>query len=216
MASFQDHIAYTRQLATLIHAGVPLLQAFDILHRCERNTSSKAIIGSLHKQIEAGTALNQALRQHPEFDTLYCNLIAVGELAGMFDTMLERLANHLEKSEALRVSIRSALVYPCAVLGIAAVVLVLILAFFVPAFQNIFASFGAELPWLTRCVITLSEGLQHHGLWVLASLCIAAWWLQKQFQQREQWRRFLHGLLLRIPIAGPLTQHACMHDGHAL
>jgi type IV pilus assembly protein PilC len=199
----------TRQLATLIHAGVPLLQAFDILHRGERNTSSKAIIGSVHKQIEAGTALNQALRQHPEFDTLYCNLIAVGELAGMLDTMLERLANHLEKSEAQRVSIRSALVYPCAVLGIAAVVLVLILAFVVPAFQNIFASFGAELPWLTRCVITLSEGLQHHGLWVLTSLCIAAWWLQKQFQQRAQWRRFLHDLLLRIPIAGPLTQHAC-------
>ena len=119
------------------------------------------------------------------------------------------MANHLEKSEALRATIRSALVYPCAVLGIAGAVLILILAFVVPAFQNIFASFGAELPWLTRCVIALSEGLQHYGLWALTSLCAAVWWLQKQIQQREPWRRYLHGLLLRLPIAGPLTQQAC-------
>jgi type IV pilus assembly protein PilC len=200
---------FTRQLATLIQAGVPLLQAFSILRRGERNTSLKTIIESIHKQIEGGTALNQALRLHPEFDGLYCNLVAVGELAGMLDIMLERLANHLEKSEALRVTIRSALVYPCAVLGIAATVLILILAFVVPAFQNIFTSFGAELPWLTRCVIDLSEELQRHGLWALTSLCMAAWWLQKQIKQREQWRQFTHGLLLRLPIAGPLTRHAC-------
>ena len=199
----------TRQLATLIQAGIPLLQAFDILYRGESNSSLKLILESIRQEIEGGTALNQALRFHAEFDVLYCNLIAAGELAGMLDTMLERLANHLEKSEALRATIRSALVYPCAVLGIAGAVLILILAFVVPAFQNIFASFGAELPWLTRCVIALSEGLQHYGLWALTSLCAAVWWLQKQIQQREQWRRYLHGLLLRLPIAGPLTQQAC-------
>jgi type IV pilus assembly protein PilC len=127
----------------------------------------------------------------------------------MLDTMLERLANHHEKSEALRTTIRSALIYPSAVLAIAGLVLVLILVFVVPAFQSIFASFGAELPWLTRGVIALSEGLQQHGLWLLTLTTLAALWLRRQVQQRINWRRALHRVLLRLPIAGPLTRHAC-------
>ena len=200
---------FTRQLATLLHAGVPLLQAFDILGRGEGNAVLKALIRELRTQVEGGVALNQALRQHAAFDALYCNLVAVGELAGMLDTMLERLANHLEKSEALRTTIRSALIYPSAVLAIAGLVLVLILVFVVPAFQNIFASFGAELPWLTQVVIALSEGLQHYGLEVLALTGLAAWCLKRRVQQRTSWRRYLHRMLLRLPIAGPLTRHAC-------
>lgn len=129
-----------------------------------------AIIRELHAHIEGGMALNQALRQHAKFDALYCNLVAAGELAGMLDTMLERLAHHLEKSETLRTTIRSALIYPSAVLDIAGIVLVLVLVFVVPAFQKIFASFGAELPWLTRWVIALSEGIQRYGLWLMLAL----------------------------------------------
>ncbi len=200
---------FTRQLATLLHAGVPLLQAFDILGRGEGNAVLKALIRELRTQVEGGVALNQALRQHAAFDALYCNLVAVGELAGMLDTMLERLANHLEKSEALRTTIRSALIYPSAVLAIAGLVLVLILVFVVPAFQNIFASFGAELPWLTQVVIALSEGLQHFGLGVLVLTGLAAWWLKRRVQQRTSWRRHVHRMLLRLPIAGPLTRNAC-------
>jgi type IV pilus assembly protein PilC len=205
----RDITQFTRQLATLLHAGVPLLQAFDILDRGESNAALKILIRELRTQVEGGVALNQALRQHTAFDALYCNLVAVGELAGLLDTMLERLASHLEKSEALRTTIRSALIYPSAVLAIAGLVLVLILVFVVPAFQNIFASFGAELPWLTRGVIALSEGLQQHGLWLLVLTTFAAWWLRRQVQQRINWRRTLHRLLLLLPIAGPLTRHAC-------
>jgi type IV pilus assembly protein PilC len=207
--SASDITHFTRQLATLLHAGVPLLQAFGILNRGDDKTALKTIIRDLHAQIEGGVALNQALRQHPEFDALYCNLIAAGELAGMLDTMLERLALHLEKSEALHTTIRSALIYPAAVLSIAGAVLVLILVFVVPAFQNIFASFNAELPWLTRWVIGLSEGLQHHGPWLIGLILIGSWWLKQQVRQRIHWRRYLHSLLLRMPIAGPLTRHAC-------
>ena len=127
----------------------------------------------------------------------------------MLDTMLERLANHLEKSEALRTTIRSALIYPSAVLTIAGLVLVLILVFVVPAFQNIFASFGAELPWLTQAVIALSEGLQRYGLWLLTLTGLSAWGLKQLIARRTDWQRYLHRLLLRIPIAGPLTRHAC-------
>jgi len=208
-ASARDITQFTRQLATLLHAGVPLLQAFGILDRGETNPTLKAIIRELHAHIEGGMALNQALRQHAEFDALYCDLVAVGELAGMLDTMLARLAHHLEKSENLRSTIRSALVYPSAVLTIASIVLILILVFVVPAFQNIFASFGAELPWLTRWVIALSESIQHYGIWLLAFLTIHTWWFTQQIKRRTHWRRYLHRLLLRIPIAGPLTRNAC-------
>jgi type IV pilus assembly protein PilC len=207
--SSRDMTQFTRQLATLLHAGVPLLQTFDILNRGESNAALKSLICELRTQVEGGVALNQALRQHTAFDALYCNLVAVGELAGMLDTMLDRLANHLEKSEALRTTIRSALTYPSAVLAIAGLVLVLILVFVVPAFQNIFASFGAELPWLTQVVIALSEGLKRYGLWLLALTGLAVWWLKRQVQLRTEWRRFLHRVLLRIPIAGPLTRNAC-------
>jgi type IV pilus assembly protein PilC len=207
--SARDITQFTRQLATLLHAGVPLLQAFDILSRSEGNAALKILILEIRAQVEGGAALNQALQQHTAFDALYCNLVAVGELAGMLDTMLERLALHLEKSEALRATIRSALIYPSAVLAIAGLVLVLILVFVVPAFQNIFTSFGAELPWLTQVVIALSECLQRFGLWLLVVIGLAAWGLKRQVLQRINWRRTLHRLLLRLPIAGPLTRHAC-------
>ncbi len=200
----------TRQLATLLHAGVPLLQALHLLERGEHKAALKSMLRDLHGQIENGMALSQALQKHASFDTLYCNLVAVGELTGMLDTMLERLASHLEKSEALRMSIRTALVYPTAVLGIALSVTVLILLFVVPAFQNIFASFDAELPWLTQWVIALSETVEQYG-WLLLSICIAGmWWFKRQLNKHWHWRHYLHGWLLRTPIAGPLTRNACM------
>jgi type IV pilus assembly protein PilC len=142
----RDVTRLTRQLATLLQAGVPLLQAFAILDRDEHNASVKVVIRDVQTQLEGGVSLNTALRRHSEFDALYCNLVAE-----MLDAMLENLAQHLEKTEALR----SALIYTCAVLAIEVALLALILVFVVPAFQTIFASFGAELPWLTRVVIGL-------------------------------------------------------------
>jgi type IV pilus assembly protein PilC len=123
--------------------------------------------------------------------------------------MLERLANHLEKSEALRATLRTALIYPCAVLAVAGVVLVLILVCVVPAFQNIFASFGAELPWLTRVVIDLSESVQHQGPISLAALGVVVFWFKRQIAQRPHWQRAAHRVMLHLPIAGPLTRQAC-------
>ena len=205
----RDITQFTRQLATLLKAGVPLLQAFHILERGENNAALQTILRSLHADIEGGMTLNLSLRRYAAFDALYCNLVAVGEVAGMLDTMLERLANYLEKSEALRITVRTALVYPAAILGIAVLVLVLILVFVVPAFQNIFASFGAELPWLTRCVIALSESLQEYGLHFLLALLGLSWWLRRLVQKHMHWQRYLHSALLRMPIAGTLTRNAC-------
>ncbi len=207
--STRDITQFTRQLATLLHAGVPLLQAIHLLERGESKATLQSVLHDLHRDIEAGMALSQALQQHASFDALYCNLVAVGELTGMLDTMLERLANHLEKSEALRMSIRTALVYPTAVLSIAVSVTVLILLFVVPAFQNIFASFGAELPRLTRWVIALSEAIEDYGLLLLGVGIASVWGLKWQLNKRWHWRHHVHGWLLRTPIAGPLTRHAC-------
>ena len=207
--STRDITQFTRQLATLLHAGVPLLQAIHLLERGESKATLQSMLHDLHRDIEAGMALSQALQQHASFDALYCNLVAVGELTGMLDTILERLANHLEKSEALRMSIRTALVYPTAVLSIAVSVTVLILLFVVPAFQNIFASFGAELPRLTRWVIALSEAIEDYGLLLLGVGIASVWGIKWQLNKRWHWRHHVHGWLLRTPIAGPLTRHAC-------
>jgi len=205
----RDVTRLTRQLATLLQAGVPLLQAFAILDRGEHNASVKVVIRDVQTQLEGGVSLNTALRRHSEFDALYCNLVAVGEVAGMLDVMLENLANHLEKTEALRATLRSTLMYPCAVLGIAVAVLALILVFVVPAFQTIFASFGAELPWLTRVVIGLSESAKQYGLIAFVVVGASAFGLHRQIKQRLIWQQFVHRYVLRIPIAGPLTRHAC-------
>jgi type IV pilus assembly protein PilC len=207
--SVRDVTQLTRQLATLLHAGVPLLQALDILERGESNTALAQTLRSLRTQIEGGAALNLALRQHSEFDALYCNLVAVGELTGMLDTMLLRLAIHLEKSNALHANIRSALVYPVAVLSIAVGVLVLILWFVVPAFQNIFSSFGAELPWLTQAVISMSQALQDHGIGLFLFLLVASIGFKRMLATHPTWQYTLHKRLLQLPVAGPLTRHAC-------
>lgn len=199
----------TRQLATLLHAGVPLLQAFDILYKGETHSGLKRMIREIHSRIERGLALSQALRQHPEFDALFCNLVSVGEATGMLDQLLERLANHREKADALRRTLHTALLYPGAVLAIASVVLTLILLFVVPAFESIFASFGAELPWLTRGVITASQWIQRNGLMAITVIWGCAWWLTRQFRRRANWQRHLHDWMLSAPIAGRLICHAC-------
>lgn len=200
---------FTRQLATLLRSGVDLLKAFEILGRGESSPALKSLVLAIHQKVESGISLNQALRQHDAFDALYCNLVAVGELAGALDVMLERLAEHLEKSEALRMTVKSALIYPAAILSVALLVLVMILIFVVPAFQNIFASFGAELPWLTRSIIALSEGVQRYGLIVPVIAMLVFFALRQQLRQRLAWQQHVHQFWLRLPIAGPLTRKAC-------
>jgi type IV pilus assembly protein PilC len=200
---------FTRQLATLLSAGIPLLQAFDALDRGELDSPLKDMLQDVRTQLEQGSPLHQALKRHTAFDIFYCNLVMTGELSGTLDRLLERIALHLEKTETLRASVRSALIYPCAILATAALVLTLILIFVVPAFQNIFASFGADLPWATRVVIMLSEGLQQYGVAALGTCLILAWGAKRMVQKNTRWQHHLHGLLLILPIAGSLTRHAC-------
>lgn len=205
-----DVTRLTRQLATLLQSGVPLLQAFDIMRRGIRHQALQQMVQDIRQQVEGGLALHQALKRHAVFDDLFCNLVAAGEMAGMLDTLLDRIAHHREKAEALRSSLRSALIYPTAVLGIALIVMALLLSFVVPAFEGIFKSFNAELPALTRFVIGLSSGWQRHGWTTLLVVLLVIWGLQQWTQRSQtlQWR--LHGWMLHLPIAGTLVRQACM------
>jgi len=205
-----DVTQLTRQLATLLQSGVPLLQAFDIMNRGLRHPALQKMVQDIRQQVESGQPLHQALKRHSVFDNLFCNLVAAGEMAGMLDTLLERIAHHREKSEALRSSLRSALIYPSAVLVVALIVMTLLLTFVVPAFEGIFQSFNAELPALTRFVISLSTALQRHGWLGLLVTVTAIWGLHRWVQRSKalQWR--LHGWVLQLPIAGSLTRQACM------
>jgi type IV pilus assembly protein PilC len=206
----QDITLLTRQLSTLLQAGVPLLQAFDIIAKGVRQPALQHLVLDLRQRVEGGQALHHALRQHTAFDTLFCNLVAAAEMAGMLDTVLEQLAHHREKSHALHTALRSALVYPCAVLVIALVVMALLLSFVVPAFQNIFASFGAELPPLTRGVIALSQAWQTVGWWVVLVIGGLAWGLHRYSRRHVGWQQWRDAMLLRLPVAGYLIRHACI------
>jgi type IV pilus assembly protein PilC len=205
----RDITRLTRQLATLLHAGVPLLQALDILLHSETASATQALLRALYSDVERGKPFSQALRQHPNFEPLYGTLVNVGELTGRLDTMLAQLAEHLEKSDTLRAKLRTALTYPCAVLCIASAVLILILTFVVPAFQTLFASFGAELPRLTRWVMAASDLIQQRGLLGLMVIIFAALGIQQTLQRRPHWQTQWHRACLQMPIAGPLIHHAC-------
>jgi type IV pilus assembly protein PilC len=195
----------TRQLAALLRAGVPLLQSLDMLSRSLTSVALVDIVQQVHNDVASGTALHEALARHPaHFTGLYSSMVQAGESAGILDTMMERLAHTLEKNEALRSRVRSALMYPAAVMGVAIAVLVLILVFVVPVFEDVFKSFGAELPWATQMVVALSDGLSALGPVAFLGLVLCLWlWQRPQTAQarfhvtRDRW-------LLKWPVLGPV------------
>src|SRR3954452_10134331 len=154
----KDIAIFTRQLATMMKAGVPLLQAFDIVGRGNANPSVAKLLNDVRTDVETGTSLSAAFRKYPlYFDNLYCNLVEAGEAAGILEALLDRLAIYMEKTEAIKSKIKSALMYPIAVLVVAFVVVAVIMIFVIPAFKQVFTSFGADLPAPTLVVIAMSE-----------------------------------------------------------
>ncbi len=200
---------FTRQLATMMRAGVPLLQAFDIVGRGNTNPSVAKLLNDIRTDVETGTSLSAAFRKFPlHFSPLYCNLIEAGEAAGILDTILERLSVYLEKTEALKSKIRSALMYPTAVMVVAFVVVSVIMIFVIPAFKEVFTSFGADLPAPTLFVISLSELFVK--FWWLMFGGIAAgiyFWIQA-LRRSERMQHAVDRLSLRLPIFGNLFYKA--------
>jgi len=206
-----DIAALTRQLATLLRAGVPLMQAFDILIEGLANKRLVSLIKQISIDVASGNTLSATLSQHPSyFSSLYCALIEAGETSGTLDTMLERLALDQEKAEKIRKKIRAALAYPVTVLLIAIAVSMLLLLKVVPTFADLFASFGAPLPTATLFVVNLSNGLQSHwltlALFSIATIIIVRWLMRRSIRSRQAWQR----LTLKLPVIGTLLHEAAM------
>ncbi|MBG13099.1 MAG: type II secretion system protein F [Alcanivorax sp.] len=204
-----DIALFTRQMATMMKAGVPLVQAFEIVSDGLENPSMREVVLKLKADVESGNNFAGALRQHPRlFDDLYCSLIESGEASGSLETMLDRVALYKEKTEALKQKIKKAVKYPIAVVCVAVIVTGILLVKVVPTFQELFQGFGAELPAFTQFVIGLSEGLQSNFLMIL--LITAA--LVIGFTEARKRSRGFHDavdrLLLRIPVVGPITHKA--------
>ncbi|WDU61533.1 type II secretion system F family protein [Pseudomonas poae] len=206
-----DITLFTRQLATLLKAGIALLQAFDIISEGFDHRSMRALVQGLKQDIAAGTSLTEALRKYPRhFDDLYCSLVAAGEHAGALETLLERVAIHREKSQQLTARIKKAMTYPTAVLVVASLVTGVLLIHVVPQFKALFAGVGAELPGLTLRVIGLSEFMQH-AWWMLAlGLGSGALGLRHAYRTGVGFRHWLDAGLLKVPLAGKLLQKSAV------
>ena len=203
----------TRQWAALLRAGVPLLQSLDMLSRSLPSWVLTEVMQQVHQDVASGNALHEALAKHPtHFSGLYTSLVHAGESAGILDTLIERLAQTLEKNETLRSKVRSALTYPAAVMGVAIAVLVLILVFVVPVFEDVFQSFGAELPWATQMVVGLSQSLSSSGPFMLMLVVAGLWWWQSTAQKTTphstRLRLWRDDWLLRLPVLGTLLSTA--------
>ena len=196
----------TRQWAALIRAGVSLVPALQMLQRSATQPTLARLLEEVRQDVESGLALSQALDRHPQaFGPLYVSMVHAGESAGILDTMMERLAQTLEKNEKLRSRVRAALTYPVVVTVLALAVLVLMLMYVVPVFEEVFQSFGAELPWSTRAVLTLSQAVSHGAPWAaLLALPMLAL-LRRQWQQPALQRQW-HRRVLSLPGVGDLVR----------
>ena len=202
--------AMTRQCATLLQAGLSLVPALQLLQRSAGAQPLAAVLQKVQQDVEGGMPFSQALALHPEvFSPLYTSMVYAGETAGILDTMLERLAHTLEKNEALRARVRSALTYPCTVIVIALAVLLLMLVFVVPVFEDVFKSFGAALPWSTQLVLALSRAVSEGLVWLILLLPLLLWVMRRQWQ-KPAWQRLWQRRVLAMPGIGPMVQTAVL------
>ncbi|MDQ3204389.1 MAG: type II secretion system F family protein [Pseudomonadota bacterium] len=201
----QDIALFTRQMATMMKAGVPLLQSFDIIGEGFDNPAMRKLVDEVKQEVAAGNSFAAALRKNPQyFDELYCNLVDAGEQAGALDTLLERVATYKEKSEALKAKIKKAMTYPAAVVFVAIIVTGILLVKVVPQFESVFKGFGAELPGFTVMVIGLSEFLQEWW-WVILGLLIAAiFGVRHAFKKSQAFRDRTDTWMLKVPLVGTL------------
>ena len=207
----KDIAVFTRQLATMMRAGVPLLQAFDIVGRGSTNPRLTKLLADIRSDVETGTSLSMAFRKHPlYFDALYCNLVEAGEAAGILEELLDRLALYQEKIVALKNKIRSALIYPIAVLVVAFVVLSIIMIFVIPSFKEVFTSFGADLPAPTLLVISMSEVFVQWWWAIFGVVFGGAYFFFQSWKRSEKMQKFMDRLLLKVPVFGDLVNKSAV------
>ena len=205
MINSDEIVSFTRQLATMLKAGLPLIQSLDVAAESSDKAHIKAFIMSLRNEVAAGHTFSDSLRNYPNiFDNLYCNLVSAGEISGTLDIMLDRVATFREKDQRLKANIKKALTYPIAVLVIAGVVTAILLINVVPAFEQTFASFGSELPAFTRLVVSLSETMQEYWGWTLGFLVLAIGLFKIALNKSKRFSYAIDKYLLKAPVLGKI------------
>ncbi len=206
-----DIAIFSRQLATMLGAGIPLVQAFEIVGNGHDNPAMQKLIMAVKADVEGGSALAEAMAKHPlHFDDLFVNLVEAGEQAGALETLLDKIATYKEKTEAIKKKIKKAVTYPAAVLVVAFVVTIILMIFVIPAFEDLFKGFGADLPAFTRVVIEISQFIRNQG-WLLAMIGGAAIYTFLYFKKRSRpMRHFLDRMTLNMPIIGPIMEKAAI------
>ncbi|MCL2760967.1 MAG: type II secretion system F family protein [Desulfuromonadales bacterium] len=206
----KDIVVFTRQLSTMIDAGMPLIQCFDILANQQEKKTFKEILTDVKGSIEGGSTISEGLARHPKvFDELYVNLVNAGEAGGILDTIMGRLAAYIEKAQKLKKRVKGAMTYPATVMGIAFIVVAVILIFVIPVFAKMFKDFGAALPAPTQFVINLSNFIVgHHGLnlAIIGAVLFGIYFVLKKYYATAGGRRAIDALFLKIPVVGPLIR----------
>jgi type IV pilus assembly protein PilC len=206
-----DIAIVTRQIATMLGAGVPLVQTIEMIGTGHNNGNMQKLLATIGNQLQSGIPLSECLREHPTyFDDLYCDLVSSGEQSGALETIYDRVATYKEKAEALKAKIKKAMTYPISVLVIALIVTTILLIFVVPVFQEIFNSFGAELPKFTQIVIAISEFMQNYWYFGLAGIFISGYLFKKAHLNSQSFRDSLDRKILKIPVFGDVLKKAAV------
>lgn len=207
----EDIAVFSRQLATMLAAGIPMVQSFEIIGVGHDKPAMQKLVLTVKQDIETGTSLHQALAKHPlYFDDLFVNLVEAGEQAGALETVLDKIATYKEKTEALKKKIKKAMFYPAAVLSVAVIVTVILLIFVIPQFEEIFKGFGADLPAFTVMVIGMSRWMQANGLKLLALVIAAVFTFAYFYKRSRPMRQFLDRVALQVPVIGPILKKAAI------
>jgi type IV pilus assembly protein PilC len=207
----EDIAIFSRQLATMLAAGIPLVQAFDIIGNGHDNPAMQRLVLSIKADVEGGTSLADALARHPlYFDDLFVSLVIAGEQAGALETLLDKIATYKEKTEAIKKKIKKALFYPTAVLVVAAIVTTILLIFVIPEFENLFKGFGADLPAFTRMVIDLSQFVRSEGIWIGLMIGGGLSGYIYARKRSKKLRMIQDRIMLKIPVLGPILEKSCI------
>ncbi|MBS0387013.1 MAG: type II secretion system F family protein [Proteobacteria bacterium] len=206
-----DIAIFSRQLATMLGAGIPLVQAFEIIGAGHEKPAMQKLILEIKSDIEGGTSLHESLAKHPlHFDDLYVNLTEAGEQAGALESLLDKIATYKEKTEAIKKKVKKALFYPAAVLVVALIVTMILLIFVIPQFESLFKGFGADLPAFTQAVINLSKFVQSYGAYIIIVLGAGVYFFAYTYKRSRKMRETMDRLSLKVPIIGPILNKAAI------
>lgn len=209
--STKDITVFSRQLATMMSSGVPLVQSFEIVGRGHENKAMQQLIMGIKADVEAGGSLNEALAKHPQqFSELYINLVVAGEHAGILEEILHKLATYMEKTEALKSKIKGAMFYPIAVVVVAFVITCILMIFVIPQFQDLFSGFGAELPALTQVVINMSKWFQSYWYLLIGAIVAAVFAIIQAMRRSIKFAHFVDRALLKFPVLGDILNKSAI------